>query len=83
MSQGGTIAQRITDLIGATYNTEATYEGDLINAAINEIADMFGGNKVYGETRIEPKEIKKSNIESAKCFLDWRPCVKLEDWIPL
>ena len=41
MAQGGTIAQRITDLIGATYNTEATYEGDLINAAINEIADML------------------------------------------
>ena len=41
MAQGGTIAQRITDLIGATYNTEAAYEGDLINAAINEIADML------------------------------------------
>ncbi len=51
--------------------------------SVNEIADMFGGNKVYGETRIEPKEIKKSNIESAKCFLAWEPRVKLEDWIPL
>ena len=30
MSQGGTIAQRITDLIGATYNTEAAYEGCLL-----------------------------------------------------
>ena len=36
MAAGGTIAQRITDLIGAVYSTEANYEGDLINAAINE-----------------------------------------------
>lgn len=41
MAQGGTIAQRITDLIGSIYSTEAAYEGDLINAAINEIADML------------------------------------------
>lgn len=41
MGAGGTIAQRITDLIGAVYSTEADYEGDLINAAINEIADMI------------------------------------------
>ncbi len=50
--------------------------------SINEIADIFGGNKIYGEKRVEPREIKKSNIESAKCFLGWEPCVKLEDWIP-
>jgi len=50
--------------------------------SINEIADMFGGDKVYGEKRVEPKEIKKSNIESTKCFLEWKPLVKLEDWIP-
>ena len=40
MADGGTIAQRITDLIGSQYTTDASYEGDLINAAINEIADM-------------------------------------------
>jgi len=50
--------------------------------SVNEIADMFGGDKVYGEKRIEPKEIKKSNIESTKCFLEWKPLIKLEDWIP-
>ena len=41
MAQGGNLGQRITDLIGATYNTEVDYAGDLINAAINEIADML------------------------------------------
>jgi hypothetical protein len=40
MAQGGTIAQRITDLIGSQYSTDSAYAGDLINAAINEIADM-------------------------------------------
>ena len=40
MAQGGTIANRITDLIGSQYSTDAAYAGDLINAAINEIADM-------------------------------------------
>ena len=41
MAQGGTIAQRITDIIGSQYSTDAAYAGDLINAAINEVADMM------------------------------------------
>ena len=41
MADGGTIAQRITDLIGSQYSTDAVYYGDLINAAINEVADMM------------------------------------------
>ena len=40
MAQGGNIGQRITDLIGSQYSTDAEYEGDLINAAFNEIIDM-------------------------------------------
>lgn len=40
MAVNGTIAQRITDLIGSQYSTDADYAGDFINAAINEIADM-------------------------------------------
>ena len=41
MADGGTITQRITDLIGAQHSTDALYSGDLINAAINEVADML------------------------------------------
>ena len=41
MAQGGSLANRITDLIGSQYSTDAAYAGDLINAAINEIADML------------------------------------------
>ena len=41
MADGGTIEQRITDLIGEEYSTNATYSGDLINAAINSVADLM------------------------------------------
>ena len=40
MAYGGALTVRITDLIGSEYTSNATNEGDLINAAINEIADM-------------------------------------------
>ena len=38
MADGGTISNRIGDLIGSTFNADVGYAGDLINAAINEIA---------------------------------------------
>jgi type II secretory pathway component GspD/PulD (secretin) len=41
MANSGALTVRITDLIGSQYNTDASYEGDLINAAINEVADML------------------------------------------
>jgi hypothetical protein len=41
MADGGTIRLRITDLIGSQHTDDAAYDGDLINAAINEIADML------------------------------------------
>ena len=41
MAVGGTIGNRITDLIGSEHATAAGYAGDLINAAINEIADLL------------------------------------------
>ena len=44
MAQGGTIEQGIIDLIGSEYSTNAAYSGDLINAAINETADMVSEN---------------------------------------
>ena len=41
---------------------------------------MFGGEKQYGEKRIEPKN---SIAENAKIVLDlnWEPKNKLETWI--
>ena len=47
---------------------------------VNEIADMFGGDKKYGEKRIEPKD---SIAENAKINLDldWQPLGNLKEWI--
>ena len=41
MGAGGGLNVRITDLIGSQYSSDALYAGDLINAAINEVADML------------------------------------------
>ena len=73
MAQGGTIAQRITDLIGATYNTEAAYEGDLINAAINEIADMLPDDVLLKYSAVGVEQVTADvangyNIEDKKCL---------------
>jgi len=62
------------------------HKGDIFNVGtgqaytVNEIADMFGGNKKYGEKRIEPKN---SIAENAKITLDlnWKPKNKLKTWI--
>ena len=47
---------------------------------VNEIADMFGGDKKYGEKRIEPKD---SIAENAKINLDldWQPLGNLKERI--
>ena len=47
---------------------------------VNEIADMFGGDKKYGETRVEPKD---SVAENAKIVLDldWSAKGNLNKWI--
>lgn len=48
--------------------------------SVNEIADMFGGKKQYGEKRIEPKnsiaEIAKINLD-----LNFQPKKNLKQWI--
>ena len=72
------------NILSAT-STE-NHKGDIFNIGtgqaytVNEIADMFGGNKKYGEKRIEPKN---SIAESAKIMLDldWEPKNELKTWI--
>mgnify|MGYP003673710703 FL=1 len=46
---------------------------------VNEIADMFGGEKQYGETRIEPKDSVADNNSILK--LGWKPKGVLYSWI--
>ena len=68
MAQGGTLGQRITDLIGSDYSTEAAYAGDLINAAINEIADMLSEDLLlkYSPTPTSVTSSSGVNIEGKK-----------------
>jgi len=79
----------VNDIIQANIlvaNLTKKHKGDIFNVGtgqaytVNKIADMFGGNKNYGEKRIEPKN---SIAENAKIRLDlnWEPKNKLKTWI--
>ena len=73
MANNGTIAQRITDLIGSQYSTDAEYEGDLINAAINEIADMLPEDVLLKYSAVGVQQVAADvangyNIEDKKCL---------------
>ena len=50
------------------------------NYSVNEIADMFGGDKQYGEKRIEPQSTL-ADIAVAKKLLNWEPKFNLKEWI--
>ena len=69
----------------ATTSTK-NHKGDIFNVGtgqaytVNEIADMFGGNKKYGEKRIEPKNSIADNAK-IRLDLDWEPKNKLKTWI--
>ena len=54
--------------------------GSGINYSINQIANMFGSKKLYGEKRTEPYETL-ADITAAKVMLNWKPKIELEDWI--
>jgi UDP-glucose 4-epimerase len=54
--------------------------GSGTNYSVNEIVDMFGAEKKYGEKRIEPYETL-ADIMAAKVLLHWVPKVELENWI--
>ena len=79
----------VNDIVQANLlaaNLTKNHKGDIFNVGtgqaytVNKIADMFGGNKKYGEKRIEPKN---SIAENAKIMLDlnWEPKNKLKTWI--
>ena len=69
----------------ATTSTK-NHKGDIFNIGtgqaytVNEIADMFGGNKKYGEKRIEPKNSIADNAK-IRLDLDWEPKNELKTWI--
>ena len=63
------------------YSNNITFNiGSGINYSINTIADWFGLNKQYGETRIEPYETL-SDVRRANFILNWYPEQSLETWV--
>jgi len=62
------------------FNGEIYNVGSGVAYSVNEIADMFGGEKKYGEKRIEPKN---SIAETAKINLDldWESTESLSKFI--
>jgi UDP-glucose 4-epimerase len=61
-------------------NGEAYNIGAGNNYSVNEVADMMGGEKVYGEKRIEPYLTLADNTK-AKTVLGWEPKGDLPTWI--
>ena len=52
------------------------------NRSVNQLADMIGGDKVYVDSVIEPKETLADNFEALR-VLGWKPTMKIEDWIKI
>ena len=72
------------NILAAQYNKNLKGEvfniGNGKSISINQVADMFGGEKVYGEKRLEPFETLADN-QKAKNILNWEPKGDLEKWI--
>ena len=61
-------------------NGESFNIGNGKNYSVNEVADMLGGEKVYGEKRLEPFETLADNSK-AKKILGWKPEGDLVSWV--
>ena len=61
------------------FNGEVFNVGNGDNFSVNEVADMFGGEKKYGEKRIEPFETLADNQKIKS--LGWKPTGNLSEWI--
>jgi len=51
------------------------------NRSVNQIADLIGGERVTVEAVFEPRETLSYNGK-AKFLLDWKPTMRLENWMP-
>jgi len=61
-------------------NGESFNIGNGKNYSVNEVADMLGGEKTYGEKRLEPFQTLADNQKAAD-ILGWRPKGDLPTWI--
>tara|TARA_Y100000310_G_C20648334_1_gene797924 strand:+ start:594 stop:1487 length:894 start_codon:yes stop_codon:yes gene_type:complete len=79
----------VEDVVSANIKagfSKIKWDGDIFNIgngnnrSVNELADMLGGDKVYIDPVIEPKETL-ANISKAKGLLGWEPTTDINDWI--
>ena len=63
------------ELKGTSFNA-----GNGENFSVNELADMFGGEKTYGNKVLEPFQTLADNSK-AKSILGWNPKGNLTSWI--
>ena len=81
-----TYVQDVVDanILAATHkkklNGESFNIGNGNNYSVNEVADMLGGDKTYGEKRFEPYETLADNNKARK-ILNWNPIGDLSSWI--
>ena len=81
-----TYVQDVVDanILAATHkkklNGESFNIGNGNNYSVNEVADMLGGDKTYGEKRFEPYETLADNSKARK-ILNWNPIGDLSSWI--
>ena len=61
-------------------NGESFNIGNGSNYSVNDVADMLGGEKTYGEKRFEPYETLANNSK-ARNILGWTPKGDLSSWI--
>ena len=66
--------------------SDRTLKGEVINIgngenrSVNELADMIGGERVYLDPVIEPRQTLADNSLAYK-LLGWKPTMVIEDWI--
>ncbi len=72
------------NILAATHEDPLSGEvfniGNGNNYSVNEVADMLGGEKTYGEKRIEPFETLADNTKAHE-WLGWDPQGDLPTWI--
>tara|TARA_B100000131_G_scaffold317700_1_gene360192 strand:- start:47 stop:961 length:915 start_codon:yes stop_codon:yes gene_type:complete len=51
------------------------------NRSVNDLADMIGGDRINVDPVIEPRQTLADNYRAGN-LLDWKPTMKLEDWLP-
>ena len=75
------IVDALIKCVGKDFRAEEFELGRGVNHSINEIADMFGGDKVYIDP--VPGEVRNTlrTNDNARNVLKWKPTRSVEDWI--